>query len=228
MTNLKSQYADEIIKNMVNNLNDEEFRNIFKSASFEKEAQSDAFKTFYQMLPKANDSVEVEEFFRTYAPGMMGAEREVAEEAKNKRIKELSGHAAPGSSLPPAADDECLDCEDLSDESTIAIGFALNHLVKISDALDKNGFNKLANFVDETMEKISKYKGKGEKPPKGAEHKAPKGWWDKMEKEIGKKNADYSKKRIGEVVGDIWDNELSDKKRKEIYKEYGKTKNPNK
>ena len=42
------------------------------------------------------------------------------------------------------------------------------------------------------------------------------------------KNPDYSKKRINEVVGDIWDNQLSDQKREKIYKRYGKTKNPNK
>ena len=48
-----------------------------------------------------------------------------------------------------------------------------------------------------------------------------------MKKEIKEKKPDYSAKRVSEIVGDIWDNELTDKKRKEIYKRYGKTKNPN-
>lgn len=39
-----------------------------------------------------------------------------------------------------------------------------------------------------------------------------------MKKEIKEKNPDYSTKRVNEVVGDIWDNELSDKKRAEIVK----------
>jgi hypothetical protein len=41
-----------------------------------------------------------------------------------------------------------------------------------------------------------------------------------MKKEIKKNNPDYSAKRVNEIVGDIWDNELSDKKRAEIKKEY--------
>jgi hypothetical protein len=43
-----------------------------------------------------------------------------------------------------------------------------------------------------------------------------------MKKEIKEKNLNYSAKRINEIVGDIWDNELSDKKRREILKRYGK------
>jgi len=41
-------------------------------------------------------------------------------------------------------------------------------------------------------------------------------------KDVKKKNPDYSTKRVSEIVGDIWDNELSDKKRAEIKKRYGK------
>lgn len=68
--------------------------------------------------------------------------------------------------------------------------------------------------------KYKTWKGKGEKPPKGAENKAPKKWWKKMEKDVKKKNSDFPVKRVREVVGDIWDNELSDKKRAEIVKKY--------
>ena len=64
--------------------------------------------------------------------------------------------------------------------------------------------------------KYKTYRGKGEKPPVGAEHKAPKKWWDKMVTDVKKKNPKYSKKRVSEIVGDIWDNELTDKKRKQI------------
>jgi len=49
-----------------------------------------------------------------------------------------------------------------------------------------------------------------------------------MKEEVKKKNPDYSMKRVNKIVGDIWDNELSDKKRVQIYKRYGKTKSPNK
>jgi hypothetical protein len=49
-----------------------------------------------------------------------------------------------------------------------------------------------------------------------------------MKADIKKKNPDYSAKRVSEIVGDIWDNELSDAKRKKIYERAGKTKSPNK
>jgi len=49
-----------------------------------------------------------------------------------------------------------------------------------------------------------------------------------MKKEIKKGSSDYSSERVNETVGNIWYNELSDAKRKEIYKRYGKTKSPNK
>jgi len=76
--------------------------------------------------------------------------------------------------------------------------------------------------------KYKTYKGPGEKPPVGAEHKAPKKWWDEQVSKVKKKNPDYSTKRVSEIVGDIWDNQLSDAKRSEIYKRHGKTKSPNK
>jgi hypothetical protein len=96
------------------------------------------------------------------------------------------------------------------------------------DSLDRLSF-KIGEILDDAAEEILKvaakgkyktWKGKGEKPPEGAEVKAPKKWWDKMVKDVKKKNPDYSKKRVSEIVGDIWDNELTDKKRREILKRY--------
>jgi len=158
MTNLKSQYADEIISNMVETLGNAEFNNVFnKTASLDKVAGSEAFNTFNQMLPKAKDGMEVEEFFRTYSPGMTGAEKESATEAKNKKIQELSGHAAPGSTVPQA--DDCKDCGCMEEkDEKVAASFALNHLIKIADTLDKKGFKTLANIIDEAMSKVAEKK----------------------------------------------------------------------
>lgn len=114
------------------------------------------------------------------------------------------------------SNDEILD-QDL-------INAAIDHLVNAADILDKSGLNKLANNIDDILKKIAQDK----KPPEGAKHKAPKGWFDKMKKDIKKENPKYSEKQINATVGNIWDNELSDKERIKIYKEYGKTKNPNK
>ena len=49
-----------------------------------------------------------------------------------------------------------------------------------------------------------------------------------MVRKIKKNNSDYSEERVSETVGDIWYNNLSDAKRKKIYKRHGKTKDPNK
>lgn len=120
-----------------------------------------------------------------------------------------------------------------NEEYCVAADFAIEKITKMANILDEKGFYELSNVLDETMNKIAKskyktWKGKDEKPPKGASHKAPKEWWKKMEEELKEKNPDFSKKRISEVIGDIWDNQLSDKKREKIYKEYGKKGDPNK
>jgi len=52
--------------------------------------------------------------------------------------------------------------------------------------------------------------------------KAPKEFWDKMEKEVKKSNPDYSQEQVDKTIGDIWYN-LSIEKRKEIRSREGKT-----
>lgn len=211
---VKSHYADEITEAMVNILNDGEFKQIHKTAGFTKEA-GPALETFKQELAVSDD---IDGVWTKHLPALQQEENlepgvlQLAVDAKEARAKELG---KPGYTVPRLADDE----EMADDNFTVAADFAMDHMVKLADALDNRGFSVLASAVDETIEKISKYKtwkGKGEKPPKGAEEKAPKAWWDKMEKEVSKKNPDYSKKRVREIVGDIWDNELTDKKRKQI------------
>jgi hypothetical protein len=108
----------------------------------------------------------------------------------------------------------------------------LGKLVSLASKLDLLGYTKEADIIDNIIIKIAKtkyktWKGKDEKPPEGAAHKAPKGWFDKMKDELRKKNPDYSMKRINEIIGDIWDNQLTDAKRRSIYKTYGKKGDPN-
>lgn len=114
-------------------------------------------------------------------------------------------------------------------------GVSIEDLISLANDMDVAGLVDTANSLDELVKAAAKkkteyktFKGKGEKPPAGAKHKAPKGWFDKMKKDLKKKNPDYSAKRISEIIGDIWDNELTDAKRKSVYKRYGKTKSPNK
>jgi hypothetical protein len=112
------------------------------------------------------------------------------------------------------------------------VGISLEDLAEVADYLDEVGDTRLANVVDNMIKegkekgKYKTFKGKGEKSPKGAEKKAPKGWFDKMKKDIKKKNPDYSAKRINEVIGDIWDNQLTHAKRQRIFKQYGKKTDP--
>lgn len=109
----------------------------------------------------------------------------------------------------------------------------LVHLSNLANKLDQMGLHSEATILDtiiktEAKTKYKTWKGKKEKPPAGAAHKAPKAWWDEQVSKVKKKNPDYSSKRVSEIVGDIWDNQLSDAKRSKIYKEHGKHKNPNK
>jgi hypothetical protein len=65
-------------------------------------------------------------------------------------------------------------------------------------------------------------------PPEGAKHQAPKKWRDEKVAEIKKENPSYNKAQVSKTVGDIWDNKLSDAERRKIYRQHGKTKDPNK
>ena len=63
----------------------------------------------------------------------------------------------------------------------------------------------------------------GKKKPESAPSlKPPKEWFAEMTDEIRKGNPSYSEKRIRQTIGDIWYNQLTDAKRKEIRERYGK------
>lgn len=226
------KYAEEIMTNMTKTLDDKEFTDLFKMAELEKTAgvALEAFKKDVDAAVEAGTDLEL---VYTKHLGMLQKEENAEPGTITKARQYMAEKAAgkqPGMTYP-SADDECksADCMECPGQ-TVAAEFALGHLVKIADALDTQGFDVIASIIDEAVEKVAKYKtqkGKDEKSPKGAAHKAPKEWFDKMKEDVKKKNPDYSAKRIKEIVGDIWDNQLSDIKRKNIYKKYGKTKNPN-
>ena len=128
-------------------------------------------------------------------------------------------------------------------EDKKVIASVLPGLVKLANSLDEEGLYSTADEIDvavavmaervglvvkKTAAKKTKSKSKDEKSPKGAVHKAPKAWFDKMKKDIKKKNPGYSDKRVAEIIGNLWSNELSDAKRVEIYKRHGKKGSPNK
>jgi glucan phosphorylase len=99
------------------------------------------------------------------------------------------------------------------------VGLKVEDLTSLANHFDDLGDTELADKFD-NMAKEAKYKewkGKGtDKPPHKNRPKPPKNWFNEMVKDVKKKNPNYSKKRIDEIVGDIWHNELSDAKIKTI------------
>jgi len=60
---------------------------------------------------------------------------------------------------------ECPKCagkeaEPMDEKTAAAVTFAMNHLVKVADALDKGGFAGVAGLVDETINKLAGKKSK--------------------------------------------------------------------
>ena len=113
-------------------------------------------------------------------------------------------------------------------------GLKLEDLVSLANELDAGGFIEAATMIDGLASEAAKkkfhaHKSKGDKKaPKGSMHKAPKAWFAKELEKVMKGNPKYSKERASKVVGDLWDNKLTDAKRKKIYERHGKHKNPNK
>ena len=130
--------------------------------------------------------------------------------------------------------DEAKEIEAVMKELTLRVGLDPEEIVSLANFFDEHGETAIANRFDAMIKETAKkktlyktHKGPGEKKPEGAKHKAPKEWFNKMKKDVKKKNPDWDDKRVSEVVGDIWDNELSDKKREQIYNRAGKKKSPN-
>lgn len=151
-TSLKNQYADEILEVMAEKLSDESFVDLFhKEASIKKEA-GDALSAFKSELAGAKDKKQVWDVWKKHESALQKADRkpgasgnvDAAVEARQAKLSEFG----PGETMPPAADDR----------EMIAANFVLKHLVKVADVLDKQGFDVMANLIDETIEKVSKKK----------------------------------------------------------------------
>jgi hypothetical protein len=94
------------------------------------------------------------------------------------------------------ADDE--DEQDANDPAlTLAVNFAINHLVKVADALDGNGFAGVANMVDETIQALAKKKSDKEEDDDKKSKKSKKDEEDKKEskKESKKSEKDDKEKK---------------------------------
>lgn len=163
MTSLKVKYADETMDAMAKILDSAEFKEIYRTASLEKEAGAafEAFKKDVDATVKAGtnleevysqhlDRLEVEE---NNEKGTIQKAREYMAAAAR-----TPGHRQPGMAMPEADDTECAEC--LDSQSLAAVEFTLKHLVKIADALDGKGFTNLAGVIDEAIEKVASKKKK--------------------------------------------------------------------
>lgn len=141
-----------------------------------------------------------------------------------------------------------LSCIDLSQETCMDLKYSQNvtkllaaqsknKVYKGFEIKDKDGkfqiFDKKYNSqrgevstMEEAKKKIDQYFEKNASAKIEAANvsaKPPKKWFAKMEKEIKKKNPEYSAKQVDKTIGDIWYNKLTDAKRKEIRGREGKT-----
>ena len=186
MTSLKVKYANEIAEAMAKSLGDEEFINLFhKTASIEKEAspEYDEFvKKFkeYQDAPgpggkenvrdKAEDALNRVKDPQEKATGenliKTWYEKEqqagIKTEPKGQLAEDCMSADCMEGMLAKDCCPECGEKKCMCDKQSVAAEFALNHLVKLADTLDKRGFNMLANMIDEATLKVAKKKEKSE------------------------------------------------------------------
>ena len=169
MTSLLIKNANEIAEAMAKTLGDTEFTNMFKTASLEKVAGPvfEAFKVAVDAAVKAG--TDLEQVYTTHL-GMLQKEENTEPGTIDKARAYMAekartpGHRQPGQSFPQAADAEpcmsadCMESMMADDKEKVAANFALSHLAKIADTLDKQGFERLANYIDVTMEHIASKK----------------------------------------------------------------------
>lgn len=240
MTTLKTYHADEIARALDTQLKDEGFVGLYKQADAkvapgattqwwkgpagaEFKAKVDAAKTQRDIdvaLNMLNDPG-----FKT----RLGKEG-ITDET------ELQNYAyAKANTLPEAADDDeagktgcpehaeaqdgCPACDAADGQLAVAIDFAIRHVVKVADALDKAGFVGVAGALDETLQKLA-----AQRPfvvRAAAKDRPPKKWFDKVMEDTKKekKYKGYGKDRLGEIVGGIWQ-KFSDKEKAKIRREY--------
>lgn len=99
---------------------------------------------------------------------------------------------------------------------------------KVNESMEKmffkptNEWKQVEGSIKKEQKKFSYNRIKKSVMEKFAPKRAPKKWWDEKYKEVKKGNPKYDDEQIRKTVGDIWYNEISDSKRKEILKRYEK------
>jgi len=179
MTSLKVKYADETMDAMAKILDSAEFKEIYRTASLEKEAaDGPLFAAFKKEVDAQVGKIDLELILSKYV--QKGLEQELGDLAPARQyMAEKARGKQPGMTVPTADDTECAEC--LDSQSLAAVEFTLKHLVKIADALDGKGFTNLAGVIDETIEKVaSKKKKKITKAAAAPLSRDQRASWDKL------------------------------------------------
>lgn len=160
------KYANEIAETMAKSLGDEEFTKLFKKAELTKEAGAALEKFKSEVDAAVMKGINLEEVYSRNLDALQ-KEENIEEGTILKARQYMSqkaktpGHRQPGMTMPEANDD-CMtaDCMEgmMAEDEIVAAEFTLGHLAKIADVLDNRGFNRLANILDETMQKIASQK----------------------------------------------------------------------
>lgn len=163
---LRMKYANDIAEAMASSLQDTEFTGIFKAAALEKFAGQafDAFKADVDAEVAAARAEkraigDLRAIYTKHLPALQQEENtepgtlNKAQAYMASVAKTPGGTQQPGTTFPPAADDECVNCDD--PQTTIARNFTIEKLVKLADTLDAKGFIGLASALDETIQKIA-------------------------------------------------------------------------
>lgn len=181
MTTLKTYHADEIAKAFDAQLRDEGFVGMYKQAQglgaptaswWQKGPNSQAFKAEMDAAKTPQEAAAIHN--KWLAAGSEGATKlgtehddftPMIEYSEDRRLKLQEGQMAKDQDMPkPAVADGCpkhpdpqKGCPECADGGglAIAIDFAIRHMVKLADALDKTGFVGVAGVIDETLQKLA-------------------------------------------------------------------------
>jgi len=164
MTSLKIKYANEIAEAMAKTLGDGEFTSVFlKEADMGR--GSPAFTKFVGDFPAAADKETGLAIWNENSGGFEEEEVPMAQKMWADKFGQPVPPVSQADDVQMVEDEQlatdpcvCEKEEEADDHFDIAADFTLEHLAKLADTLDRKGFSKIADVIDETMKTIASKK----------------------------------------------------------------------
>jgi hypothetical protein len=162
MTTLKAYYADEIALALDAQLKDEGFVGLYKKAEVSWWDKSPTASAFKKEIDAAKTAQEVDAVQNKYLAGG-DLTTKLGQEGVDDYAPLRNYADAKAGSMETAAADGCTQhaetqkgCPECADASVaIAVDFAIRHVTKVADALDKAGFAGIAEALDDTLRKLA-------------------------------------------------------------------------